>query len=102
LAGNAPYIRSGTQRARERKHRDKKNPDLPTDPAELELLMNSVERFRGQVPVRLLPTSELDRLRAEHASSTIGDAVMAHVEEEDEHQAAVATSSTSSRWKSAN
>ncbi len=77
------------QRARERKHRGGKNPDLPTDPEELEQLRLSVERFRGQVPVRLLPTSELARLRAEHASTSIGDAVIAHIEEQDEHQAAI-------------
>ncbi len=84
---------TGTQdlmlRARERKHRAGKNTDLPTDPEELEQLRVSVERYRGQVPVRLLPTSELARLRTEHTSSSLGDAVTAHVEEANEHQAAV-------------
>jgi len=76
-------------RARERKHRDRKNPDLPTDPVELETLVTSVERFRGRVPVRVLPTSELQRLRTEHASAAIGDAVVAHLEEANEQQAAI-------------
>ncbi len=84
---------TGTQdlilRARERRHRDRKNPDLPTDPDELDRLIASVDRFRGQVPVRVLPTSELQRLRTEHASSSIGDAVIAHVEAVNEQQAAV-------------
>jgi len=84
---------TGTQdlilRARERKHRDRKNPDLPTDPTELDRLIASVERHRGRVPVRLLPNSELERLRGEHVSSSIGDAVAEHAAESNEQQAAV-------------
>lgn len=78
-----------TQRARERKHRNRKNPDLPTDPVELERLITTVERYRGQVPVRVLPTSELARLREVHASRAIGGAFVAHVEEVNEQQAAI-------------
>jgi len=84
---------TGTQdliaRARERKHRERKNTDLPTDPAKLERLMASVEGFRGRLPVRMLPISELQRLRDEHTAASIGDAVTAHVEGVNEQQAAV-------------
>jgi len=77
------------ERAAERKRRTRNNPDLPQDPAELDRLMASIEPYRGNVPVQLLPTSQYGRLQTEHGSSQIGGAVANYVERENERQAAV-------------